>query len=233
MFAEGNEKELFESQGFLKVENLFPVSLIEKFASELLCQLDLEKAVMLHDKRYLVPVPIKGVFNKPELYANEKLLALMRKFLGPGFIISNMGVVISLPGAGDQHIHRDHDFLFLEEQELSSRLPPFAITVAIPLVDIDLINGPTKIWTGSHRVADVTKIGSCPLYLLYGPKGCCYFWDYRAFHAGGANHSKLLRPLLYIAYARPWFKDHLYHLDQMIFEESEIPEEYRFLFRRR
>jgi hypothetical protein len=32
--------------------------------------------------------------------------------------------------------------------------------------------------------------------------------DYRLQHGGTANHAKQARPLLYLVYSRPWFRDH-------------------------
>ena len=37
--------------------------------------------------------------------------------------------------------------------------------------------------------------------------GDAILFDYRLFHAGGANHSTERRPILYLIYARSWFDD--------------------------
>ena len=37
--------------------------------------------------------------------------------------------------------------------------------------------------------------------------GSAVLFDYRLFHAGGANNSDERRPILYLNYARPWFED--------------------------
>lgn len=198
-------------------------------AADLLTQLNLNEGIRIHNKRYIVTVPLKGPFNQPELYANPILLGLMRELLGPDCILSSVGAVISLPGALEQHIHSDYEPLFREQPHLNEMLPPYAITVGVPLVDIDLLNGPTKIWAGSHRTSDKKLVDSYPRHLLYGPMGSCYFWDYRTLHAGGSNHSDEMRPLLYMAYTRRWFKDFL-NPDKLIIDEEAIPEEYRSLF---
>ena len=56
--------------------------------------------------------------------------------------------VISLPGSQNQQIHSDGGHLFGES--IGASLPPHAITVAIPLVDIDKECGSTAIWGRSH-----------------------------------------------------------------------------------
>lgn len=37
--------------------------------------------------------------------------------------------------------------------------------------------------------------------------GSAVLFDYRTFHAGGANRSEERRPILYRVYGRPWFED--------------------------
>jgi hypothetical protein len=233
-------KHLFEVHGFLKIENLFPQGFIKLLASNLLGQLDyneeemtLGNGVMVSHRRYIVPIPFKEPFNHPELYANCILLSLMREFLGPHYILNTIGSVVSLPGSTDQHIHADYYPLFEENTAFTGMHPSFAITVGVPLVDIDPINGPTKIWSGSHRTYPIDqKMDSYAKHLLFGPMGSCYFWDYRTFHAGGSNHSGQLRPLLYLGYTRRWFRDSL-NPDRLKIEKEEfekIPHEIRTLF---
>jgi ectoine hydroxylase-related dioxygenase (phytanoyl-CoA dioxygenase family) len=233
-------KHLFEVHGFLKIENLFHREFIESLGSDLLGQLNyneeemtLGNGALVSHRRYIVPIAFKSPFNRPEFYANPILLSLMKEFLGPHFILSTIGSVVSLPGSTDQHIHADYFPLFEENTALIGMHPPFAITVGIPLVDIDPLNGPTKIWSGSHRTYPIDqKMDSYSRHLLYGPMGSCYFWDYRTFHAGGSNYSEKLRLLLYLGYTRRWFRDSL-NPDHLKIEEGEfekIPEEHRQLF---
>jgi hypothetical protein len=233
-------KHLFEVHGFLKIENLFSREFIQSLASNLLGQLDyneeemtLGNGAMVSHRRYIVPVPFKEPFNHPEFYGNSILLSLMKELLGPHFILSTIGSVVSLPGATDQHIHADYYPLFEENTAFTAMHPCFAITVGVPLIDIDPLNGPTKIWSGSHRTYPIDqKMDSYAKELLFGPMGSCYFWDYRTFHAGGSNHSDRLRPLLYLGYTRRWFRDSL-NPDQLKIEKEEfekIPQELRKLF---
>jgi ectoine hydroxylase-related dioxygenase (phytanoyl-CoA dioxygenase family) len=233
-------KHLFEVHGFLKIENLFSRELIQSLALNLLGDLDydeeemtLNNGAMVSHRRYIVPISFKPPFNHPEIYANSILLSLMREFLGPHFVLSTIGSVVSLPGSTDQHIHADYYPLFEENTTLTGIYPPFAITVGIPLVDIDLLNGPTKIWSGSHRTYPIDqRMHSYSMHLLFGKVGSCYFWDYRTFHAGGSNHSDQLRPLLYLGYTRRWFRDSL-NPDRLKIEKDDfekIPQELRPLF---
>jgi hypothetical protein len=59
--------------------------------------------------------------------------------------------------------------------------------------------------------------------------------DYRMLHGGTANHSKQMRPILYLGYYRPWFKDYVNFIKvkQLLVSAREyenIPEAYRSWF---
>lgn len=234
-------RHLFEVHGFLKIENLFSKEFIASLAAGFIDQLGYDPEAMtlacgtqVSHHRYIVSIPFTPPFNNPDLYAHPILLALMREFLGPHCILSSLGSVVSLPGATDQHVHADYFPLFEENPQFTGIHPPFAITVGVPLVDIDVINGPTKIWSGSHRTYPIDKeMRSYYRHLLCGAMGSCYFWDYRTIHGGGSNHSVNLRPLLYMAFTRRWFTDVLNpdRLDMSPEELQAVSEEHRSLFR--
>jgi len=38
------------------------------------------------------------------------------------------------------------------------------------------------------------------------PPGACVLWDFSLFHRGTPNSSGIIRPLIYAAYARPWYR---------------------------
>lgn len=210
-------KHLFDAQGFVKIENIFSKDVIERFANAYEKTLDFNEEAMtlgvgtqVSDKRYIVPIGINASFNDPKVYANEMLMPLLQMILGKNLILGSIGAVSALPGALEQHIHADYRCLFEEDVNLSYHLPTYAITFAVPLLDIDRLNGPTKIWSGSHKTYPIEQsMQSYKMELLYGPLGSCYFWDYRTFHAGGSNHSEKIRSLLYMSYTRCWFKDFL------------------------
>ncbi len=101
------------------------------------------------DKRYEVAVPMQGGFLQPQLFANPTLMPLLASGLGPRFVLNSFVVVVSHPGAGPQHTHRDHGTLF-ENHTLDATLPPHAINVAVPLRDLDPKLGLVGYWPGSH-----------------------------------------------------------------------------------
>lgn len=233
-------KHFFDVHGFLKIGNLYPKEFIQKLASAHTDELGfneeemtLREGTLVSHRRYLVPIPFKPPFNDPQLYANPLLMPLVKEILGSHFILSTLGSVTALPGSTDQHLHADYFPLFEENTAASSAIPAFAITCAVPLIDIDLLNGPTKIWSGSHRTYPIEQhMDSYAKHLVSGSLGSCYFWDYRTFHAGGSNHSDHIRSLLYMGYTRRWFRD-FSNPDFLLLNKEDlqaIPEEHQGLF---
>ena len=193
------------------------------------------------DQRYMISVKIKGVFNTPRLYANPILMPILQNLLGR-CVISSFGSVVAFPGAEDQAIHFDHPPLFESEAECS-QLPPYAITVVIPLVDIDYETGSTGIWEGTHKSKNARQLlqqlsenptweGSAqPLPRV----GDVYLMDYRVIHGGMANQSQTIRPIFYSVYSRPWFRDASNFSDQTPVDlpkkqRKKIPKDWRYLF---
>lgn len=232
----------FSVHGFLKIENLFPREWISSLATAYNEKLThdkehqtLQQGTQTSHRRYIVPIPFEAPFDDPFLYANPILLSLMKELLGSHILLSSLGAISALPGCTDQHLHADFYSLFEENLSLSGKVPPFAITVGVPLLDIDPINGPTLAWSGSHLTYPIDmKMESYSKHLLYGSMGSCYFWDYRTFHAGGSNHSDEIRSLLYLSYTRRWFQD-LSNPDFLLMTEEQykkIPEDLTYLFQK-
>jgi ectoine hydroxylase-related dioxygenase (phytanoyl-CoA dioxygenase family) len=230
----------FKTHGFLKIDNLFSKELIGNLLNSYQEKLNyneeevsLDNGTQASHRRHLVPIPFAAPFSDPSLYANPILLPIMKALLGPNLILSSLGAISALPGSTNQHVHADYYPLFEEDMAASTQIPTFAITLGIPLVDIDMINGPTHIWAGSHHIYPIEQnMTTYTKHYLHGNIGSCYFWDYRTFHAGGSNHSEEIRSLLYMAYTRRWFKDVL-NPDYLKMSQEEyfaIPEEHRNLF---
>ena len=152
-------QSLFEKNGVLQIDSLFPKTLVanlaEAFDKTYRAYFDREDyadSLKVGDKRKIINVEVESVFNNPQLYANPLLLNLMQKLLGQDYILGSFGAVIALPGAKQQHIHRDYPPLF-DNEFIDARLPSFAITAVIPLVDLTEATGSTIVWKKSHRMA--------------------------------------------------------------------------------
>lgn len=191
-------------------------------------------------KRTQVTVAIQGPFNSPRLYANDFFLPVLKLVLGEQLILGSFGAVVSLPGAPDQHTHRDHPNIYeFTETEATEPwvdivLPPYALNVIVPLVPLNATNGTTRLWLGSHLVPK-SRTGQMPSVDPLADLGDCVLVDYRLLHAGTANCSATPRPILYNMYCRPWFRDSRNYRKQRPIRISReeyirIPEELRYLF---
>lgn len=119
----------------------------------------------------------------------------------------------------DQHQnwHADGGHLFSPHQLPEGlTLPPHCINVFYPLVDLTKENGPTEFRIGSHR-RDSSENNNENEFPLLCPAGSAVLFDYRIQHRGRANQLKAAgplsnidnaRPVLYLAYAKSYFKDH-------------------------
>jgi hypothetical protein len=222
----------FRLRGVAILRGVFSQKAIDRFSDEFTAQfghLDPERLRLLAKtpppnpllkvgkSRYDSLPEIKGALADPALIANPIFLPLVRKVLGEFVRMAGFTIVISCPGAEEQKIHRDHPQLFTETH-LGTVLPPYAMNVSIPLVDVDLGTGPTGLWLGSHLWPDSgdEKFRPVPETMTQVPfqRGDCVLLDYRLHHAGLANCSELTRPLLYLVYARSWFYDEINHKER-------------------
>ena len=132
-----------------------------------------------------------------------------------------------------QKWHADGGHLFAPHQlPRGLTLPPHCINVFYPLVDLTEDNGPTEFRIASHRFDDTSNNGDVE-FSLTCPAGGAVLFDYRIQHRGRANQRstgrappssstgtqngvgrwdeaelELARPVLYLAYAKPYFRDH-------------------------
>jgi ectoine hydroxylase-related dioxygenase (phytanoyl-CoA dioxygenase family) len=180
---------------------------------ESLCHMDAEAAerqgIRVGDGRYMVTLNLNPPFDKPALFASPPLVAIARATLGADVTINSLTVVIAFPGAAAQRPHVDHAMLFPSDEAASMAAPPYALTAIIPLLDLDESTGSTEVWPRGPRMATpdlwTSKLaGSTVLPLALGDAGMI---DYRVCHGGTANHGHVPRPILYIVYSRPWFRD--------------------------
>ncbi len=196
---------------------------------------DNELADMLRvgDRRYMIPVNLSGGFADPLIYANPYVAAVAKLALGPDTILESFGAFVSLAGAEEQHIHRDSPFLF--DAAIAPLLPAHALTLAIPLIDMNDSHGTTALWPASHRWKE--RNDEVPPIAPDVPAGSCMLWDFRLLHRGTENRSERHRPVIHSTYARRWYQDPTNFakkaLPRVLFPEEfleSIPEDRRGLF---
>ena len=241
--------DLFQQHGALWLEGVFQKDLIERLRVyyekkyQSLSRKDLkQRDASVGDRRFMITVNIKGEFNTPQLYANPILLPLLKEIFSGQFRIASFGSVVAMPGAEDQPIHLDHPPLFGSE-ELCNNLPVHALTMVVPLVDVGEEVGATAIWEGSHRstnrIEQLKRLMAKPDYTQASfpltKQGDAYLMDYRVIHGGRANRSVTVRPILYIVFSRPWFRDAFNFSSQPSVQLSDkqrkkVPKKLRHLF---
>jgi hypothetical protein len=139
------------------------------------------------------------------------------------------GYIFSEPGSADQPFHQDGLPLFPVGNET---LPPYAINVFVPLQDTTIELGPTEFILHSHRLpptalssvleasstASLSSSSASSLSVVapLPQRGDLLFYDYRVCHRGTSNlctgnddNDQHLRSVLYLLYARPWFREHV------------------------
>ncbi|MFK8111728.1 MAG: phytanoyl-CoA dioxygenase family protein [Rubripirellula sp.] len=241
--------EIYNEQGALWISGLFDRGFVEamaaryqrKYASRSEATLR-EKHAMVGDRRYMISVDVKAEFNSPALYANPSVMSVLSRLLGEHFVISSFGSVLAFPGADAQPVHCDYPPLY-PNPEICVGLPPHAITLVVPLVDIDETTGGTAMWLGTHRQPNageelerLSQSESIEGAVCLQPKmGDAFLMDYRLIHAGSANRSNETRPIMYIVYSRPWFREDLNFKEQLPIKITKkqfkkVPKSLRYLF---
>ncbi|KAL7553825.1 hypothetical protein ACHAWF_017177 [Thalassiosira exigua] len=141
------------------------------------------------------------------------------------------GWIFSSPGSEDQPWHQDGCPLFESGTET---LPCYALNAFCGLHDERLLEiGPTEFIVGSHRMKPddaMDEVGEAVSAVL--GRGDVLLYDYRICHRGTSNlttpavssgvstedkagtdrtpvEDGIVRKVLYLMYARPWFRDHL------------------------
>ena len=145
------------------------------------------------------------VFGSPGVIASDMLLPLMKQILGDECILGAYTAVISLPGSEDQQLHKDHTPLF-REKGWSLELPTFAAQIILPLVTMDETTGTTRCFKDTQGVT-YEAAAELPSFDPVVPQGSCLLIDYSTAHRGLANRSDQVRPIMALAYSRPWFRD--------------------------
>jgi len=186
------------------------------------------------DKRFTVPIRFTPPFDDAALYANPVLIELLTEAMGAEPVISAFGAVVTHAGARMQHVHREHPHIFTSDEAMQG-LPTYAVTVLIPLVDLDEAYGGTQLWEGSHKSGNDDSWEGDPT-VVYTRAGSALVFDYRIYHGGMPCTSDKMRPVLFFSYALPWFRDTLAYESHAAFgltkqEKQGVPEAHKGLFR--
>ena len=200
----------FVKHGYAILDHVIPAEKIRALQLEfqrdygrVLTDEETDASKKVGDARYMIPLRFTRGFADIEIFANPYVIPVVREVLEQKAIIEAYGAVVSLPGSRAQPTHHDAPHLF--GAEISALLPAHALTLAVPLVEMNETQGTTTLLPGSHRWRsnDGNVEGISPTV----PIGSCMMWDFRLVHSGTANRSTVSRPMVYCTYSRPWYQD--------------------------
>lgn len=219
---------IFVTQGCLVLERVFAREYIQSLAEAYAHQgpqiSGLSRwnyGVSVGPGREIMTLPLKAPFDDPDFYARPLLCRLLARLLGPDFVLSSCSVVLAQPGAEAQRRHRDINLLY-GNARVSLRMPTFALTLGIPLIDLSAETGTTAMYPGSHLEIVTERIFEQAPLEPFLAQGDVYFFDSRLFHHGTANTGSAPRPIVYLTYTRAWFLDHENLLETLLVDESTL-----------
>lgn len=207
--------DVLARDGVIAFDRIFDPGLIAQIGQQLRCQVpgafdesarQPEDYLSVGDHRINGLVPIgRRLAGVLDLLLDPALETFFTAALGDGWVYESFGVISSFPGATLQHLHSDDNFLF-EGSEHDGQLPAFALTIAIPLVEVNDVNGGTEFLIGTHREKKQQSYPGTPVTSSLHP-GDCMIWDFMIRHRGRPNTSTAARPMLYITACRSFWTD--------------------------
>jgi len=142
-----------------------------------------------------------------EIAADERLMALIGRFLQPNFLLSASHVISLEPGETAQSVHSDDNFYRQPRPR-----PPIGISVIGAIDDFTKANGATEIIPGSHlwgepgsdgRPHDPAQLEPM-LVPMEMPAGAALVFAGTLLHRGGANQTQSPRLAFTNQYCEPW-----------------------------
>jgi hypothetical protein len=199
--------ELFTTWGTVRLVNLFEPAFMDRVVAHYRARYGVHLAgTTKKDLRPLFSPKLVGPFATDTYHSNPLLFPVVQRALGDDCVLGAFGSVVSFPGSPAQFRHRDSGSLF-DDYSIDVQLPPYALTVLIPLIDANAETGATRVWPGSHREPDFDKAQAMPSESPDLPRGSVLMTDSRTVHGGSPNVSNRVRPIVYNSYHRSWYRD--------------------------
>lgn len=199
---------ILKREGVVVLDDLVDPALLETCRNELIerypdyAEPNEELYLGSYPGRHTAPIVIDETLAQPKIFAPEPVMKIVGELLGPQRILESLGLLVSLPGSPNQGRH--HDGLLYVETHLDRVVPPFAISIAMPLVELDEVTGTTAFWLRTHRQPD--REGP-PDFAPAVPVGSAILWDFRVHHSGRGNLGSAPRPVLFSVHSRDWWQE--------------------------
>lgn len=170
-------------------------------------------------------------FVKMHVMDNPRVKATLDRCLDSS-INYDVSVVYSKPGACAQGWHTDGDHQKGGrnagwstdgwKMQLSNA---YAICLFIPLIDLNDDVGFTQFWPRSHYSRDLAGFGKVAELTETNFDGKCnagdaVYYDYRLFHRGMPNNSKITRPVLQVVFKKKWYVEKANYGEESIVQSS-------------
>ncbi len=140
-----------------------------------------------------------------DITEDPRVLALLDRFLLPGYLLTASQAICIQPGEDAQGVHVDDSFYRLPRPR-----PPVSISLIAAIDNFTLENGATEIIAGSQTWSDAEVAALTPerakalLQPMTLKAGSAIVFQATMLHQGGANNSPVPRLALTNQYCQPW-----------------------------
>ncbi|MEE2657634.1 MAG: phytanoyl-CoA dioxygenase family protein [Candidatus Latescibacterota bacterium] len=203
--------ERFHRDGYLFIENVLPLDIVEILRHDLDVALDdsppnPKGVIQLHPRMFE-----RSTANLA-LFAMEPIVSFAEALIDPTCHVIHNNSFRTPPGGGITTWHQDdpaHYIVSHGEPPTNVHLPVLLFTANYYLTDVDTVeHGPTQVVPGSHLFgaspptdlagsAYESKVHSC-----LGPVGSVVMFNNQVWHRGGPNASDQVRYMAQVSYAR-------------------------------
>ena len=157
--------------------------------------------------RYYTTLPWREPFADVAVFANEVVLAVVERVLGPDHVLVQLAADTPILGSEHQDLHRDFPPLFGDDVPT----PLYALAVNFPLCDVGEDNGPFRMARGTHllRRADADEAvasGRIPVESVTMAMGDVMIRTPFQLHAGSPNVTDRPRPMVVLGYVCGWLR---------------------------
>jgi hypothetical protein len=149
-------------------------------------------------------LPFAPPFNTSGVHDDPRLVGILDAILGAdtGYKLELITVINSPPGSSNQRWHQGFQYLWHPNE----RLPPYAMVVTVPLVDVDATMGPSEVCPGMKlRFMRGWNCGDRDPIAAGTTLGTALIFDYKTLHRGQGNMGSIDRPMLSMVFTKKFF----------------------------
>lgn len=139
------------------------------------------------------------------LTAEPRLMAILDRFLQPGYLLTASQAICIYPGEQAQSLHSDDGFYRQPRPR-----PAISLSVIVAVDPFTDTNGATDIVPGTHGLSDAEVAALTPAEVaktirpMVMPAGTAIVFQGTLIHRGGANRSDAPRLAFTNQYCEPW-----------------------------